>query len=179
LAEEDLMTLKNPTRSLAQRGPITSADLERALEPEVLVRLLKQLRLTDADIGQATQTNERTVRRWKSATPGTGATQRLGELRNLILRLRESEGITDRGIVLWLRHPNRLLEDYSPLAVLGAGGFRAVRDAGLRFCDPDRPSTETIPASVLAALRATAADDGQQISTEPKTRSRAKLTAVG
>jgi len=158
---------------------VISAELERALEPEVLVRLLKHLGLTDADIAQATQTNERTVRRWKSAAPGTGATQRLGELRNLILSLRESEGLTDRGIALWLRHPNRLLEDYSPLAVLGAGGFRASRDAGLCFCDPDRPSTEIIPASVLAALRATIGVDDQQPSDGPKTRSRAKLTAVG
>jgi hypothetical protein len=161
------------------RVPVTSAELERALEPEVIVRLLKRFALTDADIGQATHTNERTVRRWKSAAPGAVAAERLGELRNLVLALRESEGLTDRGIILWLRHANRLLEDYSPLAVIGAGGFRAARDAGLRFCDPDRPLTESIPASVLAVLRATVTDNSEEAHTDPKPRSPAKLTAVG
>lgn len=171
--------LTESSRSLLEGGVVITADLERALEPETLVRLLKQFGLTDADIAQATQTHERTVRRWKSAAPGSVAAVRLGELRNLVLNLRQSEGLTDRGIVLWLRHANRLLEDYSPLAVLGAGGFRAVRDAGLRFCDPDRPSTETIPASVLTSLRtaASVADDPQPASS--KKRGRAKLTAVG
>jgi Homeodomain-like domain len=164
--------------SLVDGGVVISSDLERALEPEVLVRLLKQFGLTDADIAQATQTHTRTVRRWKSAAPGTIAAERLGELRNLVLRLRESEGLTDRGIVLWLRHANRLLEDYPPLAVLGVGGFRAVRDAGLRFIDPDRPSAETIPVSVLASLKAADAEEASQVSASPKKRGRAKLTRV-
>jgi hypothetical protein len=165
-------------RAVPARERARQDDLERALEPRVIVRLLKSLlMLTDTDIAQATQIGERTVRRWKTADPGAVASQRLSELRNVILSLRETQGLTDRGIVLWLRSPNRLLEDYSPLAVIGAGGFRAARDAGLRFCDPDRPAEETMTATVLAALRK--AERGEQASPTPKVRDRPKLTAIG
>jgi hypothetical protein len=144
-----------PSDPVIDGGIIISTELRRVQEPEELLRLLKAFGFTDEDIAQATSTRTRSVRRWKETVlPGTSAAARLGELRNLVLILRESRGLTDRGIVYWLRHPNRLLEDYSPFAVLGAGGFRSVRSAALCFVDTDRAFDEPLSGSVSARLRA-------------------------
>jgi hypothetical protein len=130
-----------------------SRDLEKAQEPEDLLQLLKDFGFNDQDIAAGTCTDPRTVRRWKVAVPGTLAAERLSEIRNIILWMRDAEILTDRGIVFWMRHRNRLLEDYSPMEILGAGGFRAVREAAICFKDSERPFSETVPASVLESLR--------------------------
>jgi hypothetical protein len=163
---------------MADEGTVITADLEWAQEPEDLLRLLKDFGFTDQDIAQGTQTHARTVRRWKMAVPGTAAAERLAELRNLVLLLRETEALTDRGIVFWLRHANRLLEDYQPLGVLGAGGFRSVRGAALCFCNPNLKFEDPIPASVLESLRRSN-DARQQAPSRASTTARqGKLAAV-
>jgi hypothetical protein len=137
-------------------GRLISTDLEHAQEPDHLLQVIKGLGFSDEDIAQATSTQERTVRRWKNEKdggPGPAATEHLAELRNLMLLFREEDVLTDRGAVYWLRHPNRLLEDYRPLAVIGAGGFRSVRGAALCFCDSELEFTEPLSDSVVQNLR--------------------------
>lgn len=157
-----------------------SRDLAKAQEPEDLLQLLKDFGFNDQDIAAGTQTDPRTVRRWKVATPGTLAAERLAEIRNIILWMRDAEVLTERGIVFWMRHRNRLLEDYSPMEILGAGGFRAVREAAFCFKDSERPFSETVPASVLESLR----QQEQARMQKPRSRSkgqsgrRAKLEPV-
>jgi hypothetical protein len=147
--------------NLLDTGTVISTDLEHAQEPDELLQLLKHFGFIDDDIAQATGMNERTVRRWKMAGPGSAAANHLAELRNLVLLLRETEALTDRGIVFWMRHPNRLLEDYRPLAVLGAGGFRSVREAALCFSDSERGFNEPISATVLEALQGASRNGGK------------------
>ena len=122
-------------------------------QPDDLLRLLKHFGFTDQDISEGTRTDSRTVRRWKMAEPGTTAAGRLAEIRNVVLLLRDTGVLTDRGIVFWMRHPNRLLEDYSPMAVVGAGGFRAALEAAKCFSDSERVFDEVLPASVLELLQ--------------------------
>lgn len=141
-------------------------DLRRAQEPEHLFKLLKDFGFTDADIAQVTGTQTRTVRRWKSSPPGPFAAQRLAELRNVVVTVRDTGGLTDRGMVFWLRHRNRLLEDYPPASVLAAGGFRSVQDAALCFVDTQRGFTKPIPAAVLKRLR----DDEAEQQDDPRAR---------
>ena len=131
----------------------TFTALERNQEPEQLVLALKEFGFSEQDIAQATQTDVRTVRRWKTAAPGPIAGERIGQLRNVVLLLGDSDGISHRGIVYWLRHANRLLEDYPPLQVLGVGAFRSVREAALAFVDTEHGFDEPVPASALAMLR--------------------------
>jgi hypothetical protein len=123
--------------------------------------------------------NERTVRRWKVGGPGSAAATHLAELRNIVLLLREAKVLTDRGIVFWTRHPNRLLEDYQPLTVLGAGGFRSVREAASCFSDSERSFGEPISASTLEALRAATRRTAKPKRTPAnRTRQKTRLTSV-
>lgn len=164
--------------NLLDKGIVITGDLEHAQEPEELLRLLKHLGFTDEDIAQATGMNQRTVRRWKMAGPGSAAATHLAELRNIVLLLREAEVLTDRGIVFWMRHPNRLLEDYQPLAVLGAGGFRSVREAASCFGDSERSFNEPISASTLEALRVAMQESKRSSTPAKRARQKARLTSV-
>ncbi len=134
-------------------GAVITADLRDALEPRHITELLGQLGLTDIDIGVATGTNPRSVRRWKNSTEPTRATlERLDDLRNVVVLLRESEGMTDRAIVLWLRQRNRELDDQRPLEVLAFGLYGHVRNAALAFLDRDQPRTPPLPEPVRRSL---------------------------
>lgn len=145
-------------------GAVITADLRNALEPRLITELLGHFGLTDADIATATATNPRSVRRWKIATEPTRATaERLDDLRNVVVLMRESEGITDRAIVLWLRQRNRELEDHRPLEVLAHGLYGHVRNAALAFLDRDQPPTPPLPDIVRRAL------DGQITDTNSRT----------
>jgi hypothetical protein len=167
--------------NLLDKGTVITGDLERAQEPEELLRLLKDLGFTDEDLAQAAGMHQRTVRRWKVAGPGSAAATHLAELRNIVLLLRDAEVLTDRGIVFWMRHPNRLLEDYHPLVVLGAGGFRSVREAATCFCNSERSFGEPISASTLGALRAPAhrpRPPKTERAPAKRTRQKTRLTSV-
>jgi hypothetical protein len=108
----------------------------------------------------------RSVRRWKLGTEPTRTTaERLDDLRNVIVLMRDSEGMTDRAIVLWLRQRNRELEDHRPLEVLAHGLYSHVRNAALAFLDRDQPPTPPLPDTVRRAL------DGKSVDTEPQTPS--------
>jgi len=164
---------------LLDKRTVISGDLEHAQEPEELLRLLKHLGFTDEDLALATGMNARTVRRWKVGGPGTTAATHLAELRNIVLLLRDAEVLTDRGIVFWTRHPNRLLEDYQPLAVLGAGGFRSVREAATCFSDSERKFGEPISARALETLQiATRKSAKAERTSAKRTRHKARLTSV-
>jgi hypothetical protein len=126
--------------------------LEHAQEPEHLLASLKKFGFLDQDIAEGTGSDERTVRRWKKQHPGAKAAKRLAEIRNIVVLLREEETLSDRGVIFWMRHPNRLLEDFSPLLVVSAGGFRPARDAARCFADPDRRFEQPLPAPVLKRL---------------------------
>jgi hypothetical protein len=136
-----------------EEGAVIYRRLDRAQEPHELLLGLKEAGFTDEDISQGTGTDERSVRRWKAKEPNPMASERLAEIRNLAVALKQSGTLSDRGIIFWSRHPNRLLEDYSPLRVIAAGGFRSARDAALCFVDSERPFEERIPEEMLAALR--------------------------
>jgi hypothetical protein len=159
----------NATRSEVPpetEGAVITADLRRALEPKLITELLGHFGLTEVDIATATATNPRSVRRWKLRTEPTRTTaQRLDDLRNVIVLMRESGGMTDRAIVLWLRQRNRELEDHRPLEVLAHGLYSHVRNAALAFLDRDQPPTPPLPDTVRRAL------DGQSVDTEPQTPS--------
>lgn len=146
----------NATRSEVPpetEGAVITADLRRALEPRLITELLGQFGLTEVDIATATATNPRSVRRWKLGTEPTRTTAaRLDDLRNVILLMRESEGMTDRAIVLWLRQRNRELEDHRPLEVLAHGLYSHVRNAARAFLDRDQPPTPPLPDTVRRAL---------------------------
>lgn len=154
----------NATRSEVPpktEGAVISADLRRALEPRLITELLGQFGLTDLDIATATATNPRSVRRWKLGTEPTRTTaERLDDLRNVIVLMRDSEGMTDRAIILWLRQRNRELEDHRPLEVLAHGLYSHVRNAALAFLDRDQPPTPPLPDAVRRAL------DGQSVDTQ-------------
>lgn len=170
-----------PNTETLNGGLTTSTDLAKAQEPEDLLQLLKDFGFNDQDIAEGTGTDPRTVRRWKIAAPGTLAAARLAEIRNIVLWLRDAHVLTDRGIVFWMRHRNRLLEDYSPMEVLGAGGFRAARGAALCFQDSERAFSEGVPASVLESLRRTERQKAQKGSKRAKASSserRGKLEPV-
>lgn len=158
------------------------SDLSHAQEPDDLLRLLKDFGFTDRDIAQGTRSDPRTVRRWKVAVPGSVAAERLAEIRNVVLWLRDAEVLTDRGIVFWMRHPNRLLEDYSPMEILGAGGFRATREAALCFQDSERVFEATVPASALELLRRderARAKKGTKRRKSPSSARQGRLQRVG
>jgi hypothetical protein len=145
--------------------------LSRAQEPADLLAALKTYGFTDQDLSAGTATDDRTVRRWKKkGVPGATAARHLGEIRNVLLILKEAEVLTDRGVVFWMRHPNRLLEDYAPLEVLGAGGFRAVRDAALCFIDSERGFETVLPASVLEVLGIRAESELAQVDPDSSPR---------
>jgi hypothetical protein len=147
-------------------GAVITADLRRALEPRLIAELLGQFGLTEVDIGTATATNPRSVRRWKVGTEPTRTTaERLDDLRNVIVLMRDTEGMTDRAIALWLRQRNRELEDHRPLEILAHGLYNHVRNAALAFLDRDQPPTPPLPDTVRRAL------DGQSVDTEPQTPS--------
>jgi hypothetical protein len=166
--------------ALTDGGVVISKDLGHAQEPEEVFRLLKHFGFTDQDIAEGTCTDPRTVRRWKSAEPGTATARRLAEIRNVVLLLREGGALTDRGIVFWMRHPNRLLEDYSPLAVIGGGGFHSVTDAAKCFSDSERGFDEPLPAGVLEQLREqNSAGVQKRRDKSTRSRSRANLEPVG
>ena len=134
-------------------GAVITADLRRALEPRLIAELLGQFGLTEVDIAIATATTPRSVRRWKLGTePARTTAERLDDLRNVIVLMRESEGMTDRAIVLWLRQRNRELEDHRPLEVLAHGLYSHVRNAALAFLDRDQPPTPPLPDTVRRAL---------------------------
>lgn len=138
--------------NITHEGVVISSDLERAQEPSGLLSLLKQFGLLDEDIAQVTGSHTRTVRRWKIAGPSIQAASRLGQLRNLILLLRASEGLTDLGIASWLRHANRLLDDYTPMQVLNVGAFRSVRKAAICFVDTNQAFDEPLAPETLEEL---------------------------
>jgi hypothetical protein len=145
-------------------GAVITADLRDALEPRLITDLLGQFGLTDVDIAAATATNPRSVRRWKHTTePARTTAERLDDLRNVVVLMRESEGMTDRAIVLWLRQRNRELEDHRPLEVLAHGLYSHVRNAALGFLDRDQPPTPPLPDTVRRAL------DGQIAETKSPT----------
>jgi hypothetical protein len=151
--------------------------LEHAQEPEQLLISLKYFGFNDQDIAAGTGTDDRTVRRWKKKQPGPKAATHLAEIRNLVLLLRGEETLTDRGIVFWMRHPNRLLEDFSPLWVVAAGGFRSARDSARCFADPDHRFVEPLGPRVLERLEAkAAAAENKQGLGDPKSK---KLEPVG
>ncbi|MBV9193541.1 MAG: hypothetical protein JO168_05305 [Solirubrobacterales bacterium] len=159
----------NATRSEVPpetRGAVITTDLRRALEPTLITELLGHFGLSELDIATATATNPRSVRRWKLGTEPTRTTaERLDDLRNVIVLMRESEGMSDRAIVLWLRQRNRELEDHRPLEVLAHGLYSHVRNAALGFLDRDHPPTPPLPDTVRRAL------DGHGVDTEPQTPS--------
>jgi hypothetical protein len=145
-------------------GAVIATDLRRALEPRLIAELLGQFGLTEVDIATATATSPRSVRRWKLGTEPTRTTaERLDDLRNVVVLMRESEGMTDRAIVLWLRQRNRELEDHRPLEVLAHGLYSHVRNAALAFLDRDQPPTPPLPDTVRRAL------NGQTVDTDPQT----------
>ena len=150
------LTAMNSTRTGVPpqtEGSVITADLRVALEPRLIAELLGQFGLTDVDLATATGTNPRSVRRWKAATePARTTAERLDDLRNVVLLMRDSEGMTDRAIVLWLRQRNRELEDHRPLEVLAHGLYSHVRNAALAFLDRDQPPTPPLPDTVSRAL---------------------------
>lgn len=164
------------TANMIDGGMLISTDLEHAQEPDHLLQVIKDQGFSDADIAEVTRTQDRTVRRWKKAGPGPTATERLAEVRNLILLFRDADVLTDRGVVFWLRHPNRLLEDYRPLAVIGAGGFRSVREAALCFCDSERAFNEPLPDEVVQSLSRAAAEPSRQTT---QAQERRELVGAG
>lgn len=152
--------------------------LAQAQEPEELLALLKEFGFSEKDIAEGTGTDIRTVRRWSHGHPGTTAAARLAELRNLVLMLHRERILTDRGIVFWMRHPNLLLEDYSPAAVVAEGGFRSARGAAKCFCDSERGFDEKLSRDVLGRLRSTnAAKQGR--SGKQSGRPKKRLEPVG
>jgi hypothetical protein len=151
--------------------------LIHAQEPEELLGLLKEFGFSDQDIAEGTGTDVRTVRRWKTGHPGTTAAARLAEMRNLVLLLHKERILSDRGIVFWMRHPNLLLEDYSPAAVVAEGGFRSAREAANCFCDSERGFDEELPADVLDRLRARSTAKQEQTVRRPAEQKR--LEPVG
>jgi hypothetical protein len=145
------------------QGAVITADLRDALEPRLITDLLGQFGLTDVDVAIATGTNPRSVRRWKLGTEPTRPTaERVDDLRNVVVLMRESEGMTDRAIVLWLRQRNRELEDHRPLEVLAHGLYGHVRNAALAFLDRDQPPTAPLPDMVRQAL------DGETVAMTPR-----------
>lgn len=155
-------------------GAGTPNRLERSQEPEEILLLLMQFGLTNEDIAQGTGADERTVRRWKNKPPGKSAAIRLGEIRNIVVRLKSKQILSDRGIVFWLRHPNRLLEDYSPLSVIGAGGFRSALEAAKCFIQSERGFQRPLPEKVLRRLESKEASHSAGA-----TAARKKLEPVG
>jgi hypothetical protein len=144
-------------------GAVITADLRTALEPRLIAQLLGQFGLTDLDIAVATGTNPRSVRRWKNGTEPTRRTaERLDDLRNVVVLMRENEGMTDRAIVLWLRQRNRELDDHRPLEVLAYGLYGHVRNAALAFVDRDQPRTPPLPERVRRSLDGQIIDAGSQ-----------------
>jgi hypothetical protein len=139
--------------TVSSEKTVSSQELVHAQEPEELLRLLIRFGFLQEDIAQGTGKDERTVRRWKDKAPGKDAAARLGEIRNVLLLLRDERILTDRGIVYWMRHANRLLEDYPPLSMIAAGGFRAALEAAKCFSDSERGFDEVIPEDVLQRLR--------------------------
>lgn len=133
-------------------GKVISQILDRIQEPQELFLALKEIGFTDEDLAEGTGTDPRTVRRWRKAEPGTVAARHLAEIRNIVSLLGEGDVLTTRGIVFWLRHPNRLLRDYSPISVAGAGGFRSALGAAECFCDSERPFAETLEPRVVEML---------------------------
>jgi hypothetical protein len=141
-----------PKADTEKNSAVILGDLERAQEPREIARLLRDFEFTEADIAEGTDSENRSVRRWKGADPGASAAEHLAEIRNVVVRLSRSGVLTDRGIVFWMRHPNRLLDDFSPLSAIGAGGFRSARDAALCFADTERDFETPLPDTVRKKL---------------------------
>lgn len=165
-----------PSTQLAAPGAVITADLERAVEPAELLIHLRAFGFSDRDLASGTGTLARSVRRWRQGAPGTSAASHLGELRNLVVFFRRSEALTDQGTVWWLRHANRLLEDYSPLSVIGAGGFRSARAAAMCFIDTER--VFDCPLDNATRQRLSAKTPGSDSDTNGKLSTRPALTSV-
>lgn len=159
------------------KGTTVPEKLNHAQEPEELLVLLKKFGFSDQDIAQGTGTDERTVRRWRTGHPSKAAAARLAEIRNLVLLLHEERILSDRGIVFWMRHPNLLLEDYSPSVVVAEGGFRSAREAAKCFCDSERGFDEPLPEDALKRLRSRKKTKRQQPARRPAKQK--KLQPVG
>jgi hypothetical protein len=152
----------------------TPERLERSQEPEEILLLLRQFGLTTEDIAQGTGADVRTVRRWNNKPPGKSAAIRLGEIRNIVVRLKSKQILSDRGIIFWLRHPNRLLDDYSPLSVIGAGGFRSALEAAKCFIQSERGFHRPLSDKVLRRLESKESSRSARVTASGK-----KLEPVG
>jgi hypothetical protein len=89
--------------------------------------LRERYRLTAGDIAQATNTDERTVRRWTSTTDArrSRVDDRIRQLEKVIAALDEA-GLSRESVRAWLREPAEYLDHRSPLAALGDGDFDEV-----------------------------------------------------
>lgn len=100
------------------------------LHPDVqgLMRELRGLGFTQADIAAATGADPRSARNWQRGTaPSSRNEDRLRELYYLASELADS--LDAPGPAQWMRAPNRMLGGRKPLAVLREGHYERVLDA--------------------------------------------------
>ncbi len=107
--------------------------LERAVEPNEIVRALKGYGVTQADVADATGVSDRAVRGWKTSAARQEPYDKLGELRELVLLL--SDSLTPRGVGQWMHAKNRLLDGRRPIELLRENHWGDVRRAAQAFVD--------------------------------------------
>lgn len=88
-----------------------------------------------ADLARVTETNPRSVARWRSqeTTPRRDAEERLLELRAVVELARSV--MSDDAARLWLRSPDRDLDYEKPLDLIAAGQYRRVIDLLLALAE--------------------------------------------
>jgi hypothetical protein len=82
--------------------------------------------LSAADIARATGADETTARAWlrDQGSPSGERAERLFELSSMVERL--VTVMQPEYVPVWLRKPNRLLDDDKPLDVIASGDYRKV-----------------------------------------------------
>lgn len=111
-----------------------SQTLERAIEAEEIIAVLRTYGFTQGDIATAVGVTDRAVRDWQHDKPlRRGNEERLQALRQIVLLLDDS--LSRRGVGQWFRAHNRLLGGRRPLDVLAENDYEAVRQAAAAFAD--------------------------------------------
>src|SRR5579884_3179818 len=101
------------------------------------VRYLRtEVKLTEADLSDATGASTRTVRRWTHTSDDDlqrdpHYAQQIDDLHAVVVELRDS--LTAKGIRQWLRSRNRYLKGQRPIDLLREGRFNEVYDAAIAF----------------------------------------------